>query len=242
MNDRKIAIVTGAYKGTGLIISDFLLKKNYKVYCLDNKYKKKIQVLNDKTYYKIDLSKIIEIKLFVNFLKQREKKIDCLVNNAGVTLKKTKKNFVDYWFKTLNINLNSIFFLSEMLVPLLKKSDNPSIVNISSIAAKIAMSQNPAYNASKSGVLALTSSQALDYSNYKIRANAICPGYIKTDMTKKSFNNRKLKSLRLNRMINKRYGSSEEVAELTYFLCSKKSKYINGQDIVIDGGFLKKGI
>jgi NAD(P)-dependent dehydrogenase (short-subunit alcohol dehydrogenase family) len=61
-------------------------------------------------------------------------------------------------------------------------------------------------------------------------------------MTKKSYTNKKLRTHRLNRLIIKRYGKPEEIADLVYFLCSEKSKYINGQDIVIDGGFLKKGV
>ncbi len=242
MEDKKIAIVTGAYRGSGLKISELLLKKGFKVYTLDLEYKKNMQIQKNRICYRIDLSNFNQIKSFVKFLKKREKKVDCLINNAGVSLKKTKNNFINYWEKTLKINLTSVYVLSEMTVPLLKKSKNPSIVNISSISSKIAMSMNPAYNASKAGILALTSSQALDFSIYKIRSNAICPGYIKTNMTKTSFSTKKLKNARLNRLTIKRYGSSEEVANLTYFLCSEKSKYINGQDIVIDGGFLKKGI
>ena len=79
------------------------------------------------------------------------------------------------------------------------KSKNPSVINISSISSKIAMSNNPSYNVLKSGLNALTMSMAHDLAKHKIRVNSICPGYIKTDMTKKSFNNKKLKKLRTQR-------------------------------------------
>lgn len=242
MHTRKIAVITGAYKGSGKKISELFLRNNYRIYSLDKNYSSNIKILGNNTLYKIDISNVSQIKKFIKFIKKRETKIDCLVNNAGVTLKKKNNNLEIYWKKTLSINLDSIFFLSELLVPLLKKSSNASIVNISSISSKIAMSNNPAYNASKAGVLSLTSSQALDYSNYNIRANAICPGYIKTDMTKKSFKSKKLKNERLDRLMIKRYGSPEEVADLVYFLCGEKAKYINGQDVIIDGGLIKKGI
>ena len=155
MEDKKIAIVTGAYRGSGLKISELLLKKGFKVYTLDLEYKKNMQIQKNRICYRIDLSNFNQIKSFVKFLKKREKKVDCLINNAGVSLKKTKNNFINYWEKTLKINLTSVYVLSEMTVPLLKKSKNPSIVNISSISSKIAMSMNPAYNASKAGILAL---------------------------------------------------------------------------------------
>ena len=104
------------------------------------------------------------------------------------------------------------------------------------------MKNNPAYNISKAGLNALTHSFALDFSKEKIRVNSICPGYIKTNMTKKSYFNKIQKRARTNRIINARYGNPEEVADLVIFLASKKSSYINAEEIIIDGGFIKKGI
>ena len=127
--------------------------------------------------------------IFCNYIKKRENKIDCLINNAGISLKKQNSKNYKYWEKTININLTAPYILSENLIPLLKNSNNASILNISSVASKIAMSENPAYNVSKAGLISLTESQAFDYSKFKIRSNAICPGYIKTNMTKKSFTN-----------------------------------------------------
>ncbi len=237
----KIAVITGGFRGSGAEVIKLFIENNYKVYSLDKNFKKKIEYIENNVNYKIDLSDFNQIKRFANFIKKKEKKIDCLINNAGISLVKNK-NINTYWNKTLSVNLNAIFFITEFLLPLLKKSKFASIVNISSISSKVAMSKNPAYNAAKAGVLALTASQALDYSNFKIRSNAICPGYIKTNMTKKSFQNIKLRNERLKRLIIKRYGEPEEVANLVHFLCTEKSKYINGQDIVIDGGLTKRGI
>lgn len=104
------------------------------------------------------------------------------------------------------------------------------------------MANNQAYNSSKSGLIALTFSQAMDYKNYNIRSNCISPGYIKTAMTKKSFSDKKKYNERINRIMLKQYGESKDVAEMVIFLCSKKSKYINAENIVIDGGLNRQGI
>ncbi|MDC2991426.1 SDR family oxidoreductase [Candidatus Pelagibacter sp.] len=240
MQDKKIVVVTGSFQGNGVEISKIFLNNNSKVYCLDFRYKKKIENDKDLTKYKINLENKNEILKFCSFIKKKEKKIDCLINNAGVSLNKKKES--DYWEKTIKINLTAPYLLSENLISLLKKSNNASIINISSIAAKIAMSENAAYNVSKAGLISLTESQAFDYSKFKIRSNSICPGYIKTNMTKKSFSNFKMKKKRLDRLNIKRYGSPVEIANLAFYLSKKEAAYINAQTIIIDGGLIKRGI
>ena len=172
----------------------------------------------------------------------KEKKIDYLINNAGISLNFKEKKIFEYWNKTLSVNAGSAFYLGHLMLPLLKKSKFAAIVNISSIASKIAMSKNQAYNASKAALNAITRSQALDFSKYKIRSNSICPGYIKTNMTLKSYNKRSLFNARIKRMMIPNYGTSKNVSDLVVFLCSKESEYINAQEIIIDGGLIKKGI
>ena len=187
---KKIALITGGYKGNGKAIVDKFLLNNFKVYSLDIGYKKNY-FSNKLIKLKINLENITQIEKAVKFIKKRESYINVLVNNAGISLKTNNKNFFKNWQKTLAVNLTAPYILSCLCLPMLKKNKNSSIVNISSLNGKVAMSDNPSYNASKGGISALTMSQALDFSKYNIRVNAVSPGYIKTDMTKKSYNNSK---------------------------------------------------
>lgn len=237
----KVVIVTGGFQGNGLCIVENFLKHGAKVYSIDKKFKKNEKIKNfTKLKAKIDNFKYI--KKIINGIGKKEKKIDILVNNAGISQKFSSKNLLTNWKKTLSINLTAPFFLSYTCLPFLKKSTHPNIVNITSLNGKIAMSKNPAYNASKGGLSALNACLAMDFADFNIRVNAVSPGYIKTGMTFKSFNNNKAYKKRLDRMMIKKYGLPQDVAEAVLFLSSQRSKYINGTEIVVDGGFLKKGI
>ena len=153
-----------------------------------------------------------------------------------------KKNINDYLNKTLSINLTAPYFLSLLCLPLLRKTKESNIVNITSLNGKIAMLDNPAYNASKGGLSALTFSQAMDFAKYKIRVNGVSPGYIKTNMTRKSYNDSSQYKKRVSRMMLDNYGTPEDVANTVLFLSSSEAKYINSTEVVVDGGLLKKGI
>ncbi len=241
MNDfkNKLVIVTGGSNGNGKKIVKQFLDNGAKVYNLDKKISKKRKNLIS---FKINLENVSEIENFVKKFQKKEKKLFCLVNNAGVSLDIKKFNYLEYWNKTININLRSSYILSVLLKDCLKKENKANIINISSISAKIAMSSNPAYNISKAGLIALTKSLAFDYESENIRVNSISPGYIKTNMTKKSFNSKNLYKKRIDRMMLKKYGESDDIANLVIFLASKKSSYINAENIIIDGGLTKKGI
>tara|TARA_X000000950_G_scaffold246698_1_gene304447 strand:+ start:1131 stop:1406 length:276 start_codon:yes stop_codon:yes gene_type:complete len=91
-------------------------------------------------------------------------------------------------------------------------------------------------------LLSLTRSLALDFAKFKIRVNSISPGYIKTDMTKKSFKSKKKSNKRINRMMLNRWGKPNDLFGLVEYLISKKSSYTTGQDFVIDGGWISKGL
>ena len=237
----KVVIVTGGFQGNGLSISENFLKHGAKVYSIDKKFKKSDKVKNF-TKIKAEIDNFKSIKKIIDAIGKREKKIDILVNNAGISEKFSSKNLLINWKKTLSINLTAPFFLSYTCLPYLKKSKYSSIVNITSLNGKIAMSKNPAYNASKGGLSALNACLAMDFADFNIRVNAVSPGYIKTGMTYKSFNNNKAYKKRLDRMMIKKYGLPQDVADAVLFLSSQKSKYINGTEIVVDGGLLKKGI
>jgi|TARA_B100001094_G_C18173420_1_gene796488 NAD(P)-dependent dehydrogenase (short-subunit alcohol dehydrogenase family) len=238
----QVVIVTGGFQGNGLAIVNNFLKNGAKVYSLDNKYKKKREIIKKLTKIKVEINNYKKLKNIINQIGKKEKAINFLINNAGISLKFNQNDVINYWNKTLDVNLKAPYLLSYLCLPFLKKKANSSIINITSLNGKIAMSNNPAYNASKGGLSALTSCLAFDFSKFGIRVNGVSPGYIKTDMTKKSFKDKKAFKKRIDRMMLKNYGTTQDIADAVLYLASQKSKFVNATEIVVDGGLLKKGI
>ena len=238
---KKVVVITGGGRGIGQEIAIEFLKKNYLVYTLDKKFSQSKNLVNYKKI-KADMTKFNQIKKILKKISLSKGCIDVLINCAGITQSLKKNNLLDYWETTIKNNLTSAFMASMYALPYLKKSKYPSIINITSITAKLGMSNNPAYNVSKAGLQNLSYSLAMDFRKHKIRVNNIFPGYIKTKMTKKSFNNKRAFSERVNRMMLNTYGLPKDIAKAAIFLASENSNYINATDVVVDGGFLHKGI
>ena len=116
------------------------------------------------------------------------------------------------------------------------------IINITSLAAEQGFPENVAYVASKGGLKQLSKAIALDLAHKNIRVNSIGPGYVKTKMTKKSWQNKKKKKNRSERIISNRWANPEDIANACIFLGSDLADYINGQEIYVDGGWLSKGL
>jgi len=124
----------------------------------------------------------------------------------------------------------------------MKKNKSGSIINITSLNAELAFPNNPAYVASKGGLKMLSKALARDWGIYGIRVNNLGPGYIKTDMTEASFNNKTTRKEREERTMLGRWGEVDDLIGPCVFLASDASEYITGQDIYIDGGWLGKGL
>lgn len=235
----KIIIVTGSNQGNGFAISKGLVEAGAKVVRIDKEFN---TILNSDDY-KFDLSKIEKIPDLISDISKKYKKIFGLVNNAGITIPTSNpyKNFKAYK-ETLNINLDSIFVLCSVMCPILAKNKTGSIVNITSLGAHIGFEGNPSYQVSKSGVRQLTKALARDWGKKGIRVNNVCPGYIKTAMTLKSYKNKKDRTKINNRIILKRWGTSTDLVGPSIFLLSNASSYITGSDIIVDGGWLANGM
>ena len=176
-------------------------------------------------------------KGFLEFLKIKYKKIDILINNAGVSkngydLKDIKEN--------VNTNFISTISLTKKLIDLMKNRGG-SIINISSIASLYGFPNNPGYNASKAALNSMTKSLANDFAKYNIRCNSLLLGYFKSKMTIKSFKNSKSRKARERHTVFQRWGKNKEVLGPVLFLSSDLSSYITGQNIVVDGGWTIKG-
>ena len=170
-------------------------------------------------------------------MKIKYKKIDILINNAGVSkngydLKDIKEN--------VNTNFISTISLTKKLIDLMKNRGG-SIINISSIASLYGFPNNPGYNASKAALNSMTKSLANDFAKYNIRCNSLLLGYFKSKMTIKSFKNSKSRKARERHTVFQRWGKNKEVLGPVLFLSSDLSSYITGQNIVVDGGWTIKG-
>ena len=125
---------------------------------------------------------------------------------------------------------------------MMKDQGGGSIINITSIGAELGFPNNPAYIAAKGALKQLTKSLALDLGPFGIRVNNIGPGYFRTDMTKGSWNDPQLEEDRIRRTILGRWGEPDDLAGAAIFLASEASRYITGQDLYVDGGWLAKGL
>jgi len=229
----KHIVITGASRGIGKKIADhFSLLHGYKVINISRKKNNNPKIIN----YSCDVSNYSAVKRIFKKIKN----IDVLINNAGVAL--SSKNSINNFNKIIKTNLNSCFYSSYEAIKLLKKKKNSTIIKISSINAHQAFPDNPGYVSSKGAVNSLTKALALDYGEFGIRVNSISPGYISDGMSKKSYKNKKKRKERLKRMIIKRWGSASDLFGAIEYLISEKSSYVTGQDLVIDGGWISKGL
>ncbi len=247
----KTAIITGGGTGIGAATARRFVAEGAKV-CIagrrENVLEKVVQSLPEGTAVCCrgdvsapgDIDRIIETTL--NF----GQTIDVLVNNAGMGTEGsiTSAN-LEQWRKTLDVNLIGPFMLMRAAIPHMIKNGGGSIVNISSLASMRAIPQLSAYCASKAGLNMLTQQAALDYGENNIRCNAICPGFVYSEMTERRFGQiAKEIGTGLNTLMNKIFqeipsrhpAHPEEIAGLCAFLASEDASYLTGTVIPADGG------
>jgi len=242
----KTAIISGGSGGIGLSIVKKLIDSKIYILILDIKNPPKI-ILSNKfvSFYQLDLTNFKDTKKIILQYIKSKKRIDYLINAAGVLLFNKdvgiEKIDLKIWNKVFDINLNSMVYLLKNVIPLMKKQRFGSIVNISSVDA-LRGDDKPqdAYGASKAAMIRLSKSLAIQFASYNIRSNTILPGPIDTSMQDRWKKNPKAKKLLANLIPLKRIGKPEDISNTVLFLLSDNSSFITGTEIVIDGGITAK--
>lgn len=162
-------------------------------------------------------------------------RLDILVNNAGITRDKALMMMSrDDWDEVIETNLGGVFNMTRAGITTLLKQKKGCIINMSSVSGLTGLSRQTNYSASKAGIIGFTKALAKETAAYGIRVNAVCPGFIGTDMV--SALPEQVKQGLLKAIPMGRVGTPEEVAELCVFLASENAAYITGEAIKIDGG------
>ena len=232
-------ILTGA---TGILGNSILEKLNIlnaKIIATGTN-QEKLNAINEKyeniNIKKFDISNHSSIEKFIDECSDYfENKIDILINNAGITSDNLAIRMKDdEWNKVININLTSTFLLSKYAIKKMLKNKSGKIINITSIVGHTGNIGQANYAASKSGLIGMTKSLALEYGKKNIKVNCISPGFIKSEMTDKISENFK-QSLK-EKISLERLGNPEDVANAVIFLSSSLSDYITGETIHVNGG------
>jgi len=246
----KVAIVTGASRGNGKAISKALLHSGAIVIMVDIlknellQTEKEFQAADLPCFrYYCDITRKDQIMKLGKYVMKNFGRLDILVNNAGISLPHPVLSYRDEdWEKTYKVNLKAPFILSQECAKIMKKKKSGVIINITSINAEFAFPDNPAYQVCKGGLKQLTKSMALDLGKFGIRVNSLGPGYIRTNMTKKSWDDKKKRRVISENTIIKRWGVPADLEGAVIFLSSDASSYMTAQDIYVDGGWSAKGM
>ena len=239
----KVVIVTGASRGIGRNIATTLAKKGYIVIANYNKSENKAIELQQNLekenikidIFKADVSNRDEVKKLVQFVINKYKKIDCVINNAGIDQVKMFLDITDAdWNNMISNNLNSVFYMCQEVLPYMIHEKNGVIINISSIWGVTGASCESHYAVSKAGVDALTKSLAKEMGPSNIRINSIAPGFIDTEMNN-NLNDEEKQEIKQEIPLQK-IGKVEDVSRTVEWII--EDEYITGQVISVNGGWL----
>ena len=185
---------------------------------------------------KFDISDHKSIENFVNECNEIfQGKINILINNAGITMDNLSIRMKDEeWNRVININLTSSFLISKNIIKKMLKNKNGKIINITSVVGHTGNVGQANYAASKSGIIGMSKSLALEYGKKNITVNCVSPGFIKSEMTDKIAEN--FKETLLEKISLERFGMPIDVANAVLFLSSNLSDYITGETIHVNGG------
>jgi len=238
----KTVIVTGGSRGIGAAIVKELAKEKYNVVLNYNnseeaakQIQKELEERNIKIeIFKADVSKREEVKELVKFTLEKYKKIDVLINNAGIDQIKPFMDITDEdWNNIMQVNLNSVFYCSQEVLENMIHNKKGCIINISSIWGRIGASCEVHYSASKAAIDGLTKALAKEMGPSNIRVNSIAPGIIETAMNK-DLNGEDLQEI-INQIPLGRIAKPEEIAKSIKWLI--EDEYVTGQVISVDGGW-----
>jgi NAD(P)-dependent dehydrogenase (short-subunit alcohol dehydrogenase family) len=243
----KVALVTGGSRGIGEMIVRGYVENGAKVYITARNAEacdtlaRELSRIGECVSIPADLSRMDEIERLANALEGREQRLDILVNNAGAAWGAKFDEFPESgWDKVMNLNVKSVFFLTQRLLKLLEAAgradDFARVINIGSIdGMHVSAIETYSYAASKAGVLHLTRMMAKYLANKHIAVNAIAPGYFPSKMTAAIPDEANEIVLRQTPM--SRVGRPEDMAGVALYLSSKASGFVCGATIAVDGGY-----
>lgn len=242
----KTAIVTGAARGIGEAVALKFAAHGCNVaftYISDSS-KEKAEALEQKLIalgvkakaYQSNAADFTACESFVNDVLKEFGNVDICVNNAGIS----KDNLLlrmtsEQWNEVINVNLNSVFYMTKQVIKPMMKARAGSIINMSSIIGEIGNAGQSSYAASKAGVIGFTKSVAKELGSRNIRCNAIAPGFVETDMTSYLKDGEGADKYKAGIPLG-RFASAEDIANVTLFLASDLSSYVTGQTISACGG------
>ena len=241
--ENKVVLITGGSRGIGKAIGKLFVEQGAIVTITsknDKILKKTADDIKASFYVKGDIRKDKEVKLIVEKTVKKFKKIDVLINNAGIlpTMKPLDKITEREWLETIDVNLNGAFRLTRQVIPHMKK-EGGAIINIASDAGLKAFENFYAdgYSAAKAAIIHLTKVWALEYAKYNIRVNCISAAVVDTDMTKKFWLDSKKKiELTSKEHPLGRIGKGKDIANAALYFASDDSSWTTGAILPVDGG------
>jgi meso-butanediol dehydrogenase / (S,S)-butanediol dehydrogenase / diacetyl reductase len=243
-----VALVTGAARGIGLAITRWFLGRGHRVVMLDidgATLAAAVDALQEPLRVRAvvaDVGNPVQVQQAVDETVAAWGRIDALVNNAGIAIfKPLLDTAFDEWRAVMATNLDGPFICTQAVAPVMKRQGGGAVVNIASISGLRASTLRVAYGTSKAALIHLTRQQSVELGNVGIRVNAIAPGPVDTEMAKLVHSAAIRADYHATIPLN-RYGTPEEIAEATGFLCSPAASYVNGQVLAVDGGFDAAGV
>jgi 3-oxoacyl-[acyl-carrier protein] reductase len=246
----KVAMVTGAGGGVGRAISKRLAAEGCKVILIgrnrDRLGKVASEIGDSKSVLPVvaDITKEAEVLLALEQTISTFDKVDILVNNAGMITDPVPfhESSEDQWNDLMDTNLIGTFRMTKALLPVMMKNNSGSIVNISSVLGIRSIPKVPlsVYGVTKAGIIMFTKSIAVEYGQYGIRSNCLCPSTIRSSIIEPYLQDENAKKILESTFPMRRIGEPDDIAGATAYLCSDDAKWVTGSVIMIDGGLSAK--
>jgi NAD(P)-dependent dehydrogenase (short-subunit alcohol dehydrogenase family) len=249
VNSNRVAVVTGAAQGIGRRTAEVLAERGYNVALSD--LRSPVDAMRAVTGRGVEAMELVgdiadekKVAGFAAAVAERWGRVDVLVNNAGISMIAPAENLTaEEYRRVLEVNLVAPFLMSKAFGVMMLAQKSGSIVNVASVAGLVGVADRAAYNASKHGLIGLTRTLAAEWGGRGVRVNAVCPGWVKTEMDVADQAGGSYTDADITgRVPMGRFASADDIAKAIAFLADpQESGFVNGHALAVDGGWTSDG-